>query len=151
MNGRFQMQGGKNWIFPKEMNASRFFWDSHWLEIWSNHFYPSMGPNEGSVAMVWTRIAFMIGSSCCYNYLHVVQLILNLWPQDANIGIFLYTRLPFTCITLPHFTSLSGINSSVVFLIFFLLMSAIQSIDITSCISSANPILLFSHIPRTYA
>jgi hypothetical protein len=44
------MQGGKNWIFPKEMNANRFFWDSHWLEIWSNHFCPSMGPNGGSVA-----------------------------------------------------------------------------------------------------
>jgi hypothetical protein len=49
--GRFQMQGGKNWFLPKEMNANRFFWDSHWLEIWSNHFYPSMGPNGGSVAM----------------------------------------------------------------------------------------------------
>jgi hypothetical protein len=35
---RFQMQGGKNWIFPKAMNENRFFWDSHWLEIWSNHF-----------------------------------------------------------------------------------------------------------------
>jgi hypothetical protein len=33
------------------MNANRFFWDSHWLKIWSNHFYPSMGPNGGSVAM----------------------------------------------------------------------------------------------------
>jgi hypothetical protein len=51
MNKRFQMQGGKNWFLPKEMNANRFFWDSHWLEIWSNHFYPSMGPNGGSVAM----------------------------------------------------------------------------------------------------
>ncbi len=51
MNGRFQMQGGKNWFLPKEMNANRFFCDSHWLEIWSNHFYPSMGPNGGSVAM----------------------------------------------------------------------------------------------------
>jgi hypothetical protein len=51
INGRFQMQGGKNWIFPKEMNANRFFWDSHWLEIWSNHFCPSIGPNGGSVAM----------------------------------------------------------------------------------------------------
>jgi hypothetical protein len=51
MNGRFQMQGGKNWFLPKVMNANRFFWDSHWLEIWSNHFYPSMGPNGGSVAM----------------------------------------------------------------------------------------------------
>jgi hypothetical protein len=45
------MQGGKNWFLPKEMNANRFFSDSHWLEIWSNHFYPSMGPNGGSVAM----------------------------------------------------------------------------------------------------
>jgi hypothetical protein len=45
------MQGGKNWILPKEMNANRFFWDSHWLEIWSNHFCPSMGPNGVSVAM----------------------------------------------------------------------------------------------------
>jgi hypothetical protein len=51
MNGRFQKQGGKNWFLPKEMNANRFFWDSHWLEIWSKHFYPSMGPNGGSVAM----------------------------------------------------------------------------------------------------
>jgi hypothetical protein len=51
MNGRFQMQGGKNWFLPKEMNANRFFWDSHWLEILSNHFYPSMGPNGGSMAM----------------------------------------------------------------------------------------------------
>jgi hypothetical protein len=45
------MQGGKNWFLPKEMSANRFFCDSHWLEIWSNHFYPSMGPNGGSVAM----------------------------------------------------------------------------------------------------
>ncbi len=51
MNGRFQMQVGKNWILPKEMNANRFYWDSHWLEIWSYHFCPSMGPNGGSVAM----------------------------------------------------------------------------------------------------
>jgi hypothetical protein len=50
MNGRFQMQGGKNWILPKIINANRFFWDSHWLEIWSNHFSPSMGLNGGSVA-----------------------------------------------------------------------------------------------------
>ncbi len=47
------MQGGKNRILPKEMNANRFFWDAHWLEIWSNHFCPSMGPNGGSVAS-WT-------------------------------------------------------------------------------------------------
>ncbi len=51
MNGRFQMQGSKNRILPKEMNANRFFWDSHWLEIWSNHLCPSLGPNGGIVAM----------------------------------------------------------------------------------------------------
>ncbi len=45
MNGRSQMQGGKNWILPKKTNATRFFWDSHWLEIWKNHLCPSMGPN----------------------------------------------------------------------------------------------------------
>ncbi len=50
MNGIFQMQGGKNWILPKYINANRFFWDSHWLEIWSNHFCPSTGPNGGCVA-----------------------------------------------------------------------------------------------------
>ncbi len=32
MNGRSQMQGGKNWIFPKEIDANRIFCDSHWLE-----------------------------------------------------------------------------------------------------------------------
>jgi hypothetical protein len=51
MNGRFQMQGSKNWILPKDINANRFFWDSHWLEIWSNHLCPSRGPNGGSMAM----------------------------------------------------------------------------------------------------
>jgi hypothetical protein len=53
MNGRFQMQGGKNWILPKEINANQFFWDSHWLEIWPNHLFPSMGPNGGS--WLWTQ------------------------------------------------------------------------------------------------
>jgi hypothetical protein len=37
MNGRFQKQGVKNWTLPKEINANRLFWDSHWLEIWLNH------------------------------------------------------------------------------------------------------------------
>jgi hypothetical protein len=44
------MQGVKNWILPKYINANRFFFDSHWLDIWSNYFCPSMGPNGGSVA-----------------------------------------------------------------------------------------------------
>jgi hypothetical protein len=45
------MKERKNWILPKEINANRFFWDSHWLEIWSNHLFPSMGPNGEIVAM----------------------------------------------------------------------------------------------------
>jgi hypothetical protein len=47
------MQGGKNWILPKEMNANWFFWDSHWLEIWSNHFVPLWDRMEG--ALQWTQ------------------------------------------------------------------------------------------------
>ncbi len=39
MNVRSQMQGCKNWILPKEIKANRFFWDSHWLEIWKNLLY----------------------------------------------------------------------------------------------------------------
>jgi hypothetical protein len=32
---------------------------------------------------------------------------MNLWPKDANIGLFLYsTWLPFTCLTLPHSLSI---------------------------------------------
>ncbi len=56
---RFRMQGGKNWILPKVMNATRFFWDSHWLEIWSHHFCSSMEPNGGSVAMDSERDSIM--------------------------------------------------------------------------------------------
>ncbi len=51
MNGRFQMQGGKKLDFAKYISAIRFCWDSHWLEIWSNHFCLSMGPNGGSVSV----------------------------------------------------------------------------------------------------
>jgi hypothetical protein len=43
------MQEGKNWILPKEINANGFFFDSHWLEILSNHVFPSMGPTGGIV------------------------------------------------------------------------------------------------------
>jgi len=50
MNGRSQMQGGKKRILPKEINANRFFQDSHWLGIWKNHLRTSMGPNGGSGA-----------------------------------------------------------------------------------------------------
>ncbi len=55
MNERSQMQGGKNWILPKEIYANRFFRDSHWLQIWKNHLCSSMGPNGG--AWLWTLVA----------------------------------------------------------------------------------------------
>ncbi len=51
MNSWSQIVGGLNRLLPKEIIANRFFWDSRWLESWSNHFCPSMGPNGGSVAM----------------------------------------------------------------------------------------------------
>ncbi len=70
MNGRFYMQGGKNWILPMEMNANRFFWDSHWLEIWSNHLFPSMGLNGGSVAMdSESCFSWVIKAGCCQRVL----------------------------------------------------------------------------------
>ncbi len=50
MNSWTQMQGGQNWILPKEINANRFFWDSYWLEIWKNQLCPSFGPDGGSAA-----------------------------------------------------------------------------------------------------
>jgi hypothetical protein len=45
------MQESKNWILPKKVNTNRIFRDFHWLEIWNNHLYPSVGQNGGSVAM----------------------------------------------------------------------------------------------------
>jgi hypothetical protein len=48
------MQGGKNCILPKRTNANRFFWDSHWLEIWKNHiqYVPLWDWMEGT--WLWT-------------------------------------------------------------------------------------------------
>jgi hypothetical protein len=74
MNERFQMREVKNWILPEEMNVNRFFWDSHWLEIWSNHLCPSIGPNGGSVAM---------DSDWCMSSSRVVRL------SDAKVATLL--------------------------------------------------------------
>ncbi len=41
MKRRSPIQGGINWILPKEIIANMFFWDSHWLKIWLNHLFPS--------------------------------------------------------------------------------------------------------------
>jgi hypothetical protein len=81
MNGRFQMQGGKNWFLPKEMNANRFFWESHWLEIWSNHFYPSMGPNGGSVAMDSEPCSLQTST----NHLHHTVRKHTFFPQYSSL------------------------------------------------------------------
>ncbi len=50
MNGTFQMQGGKSWILPNEMNAHRY-----WKSGQTTHFPLS---NGGSVAIgsVFTRL-----------------------------------------------------------------------------------------------
>ncbi len=53
----------KNLIFPIEINANRFFWDSHWLKIWKNHLCPSMGPNGGSMA-IWTLVPVTYDEVC---------------------------------------------------------------------------------------
>jgi hypothetical protein len=45
------MQGGKNWILPKEIMEWQTGSSETWLEIWKNYFCPSMGPNRGSVAI----------------------------------------------------------------------------------------------------
>jgi hypothetical protein len=48
MNGRSQMQGGKNWILSKEINQTS---SSETLIDWKNHLCPSMEPNGGTMAM----------------------------------------------------------------------------------------------------
>ncbi len=49
MNGRFQLQGGKNWILLIETNANRFFWDGT-LIGWSGQtsFVPIWDRMEGA-------------------------------------------------------------------------------------------------------
>jgi hypothetical protein len=89
MNGRFQMQGGKNWFLPKEMNANRFFWDSHWLEIWSNHFYPSMGPNGGSVAM---DSGISSSTFCMHNVMCNTVLCTNIYVHCTNVHMELISQ-----------------------------------------------------------
>ncbi len=46
------MQGGKT-IFPKEMNANLFFWNSHWLESGQTTFVPLWDRMEG--VWLWTQ------------------------------------------------------------------------------------------------
>jgi hypothetical protein len=46
------MQGGKNWILPKEINQMQTG-SSETLIGWKSHLCPSMGWNGGSAA-IWT-------------------------------------------------------------------------------------------------
>ncbi len=54
MNGRSQMQVGKNWILPKEISANRFLYDSHSLEIWKKLEKNLEGRERGYG--LWVRI-----------------------------------------------------------------------------------------------
>jgi hypothetical protein len=53
MKGRFQMQGGKNWILPKERDECKpvLLGLSLAGNLVKPHLFPSMGLNAGSVAM----------------------------------------------------------------------------------------------------
>jgi hypothetical protein len=54
MNERFQMQGGKNWILLKKINANRFFFRaSHCLEILKTTDVPLWNRIGG--AWLWTQ------------------------------------------------------------------------------------------------
>jgi hypothetical protein len=58
MNVRSQMQGGKNRILPKEINANRFFRNSHWLEIWKNRLCPIWTEWRESGYVLWQKEYF---------------------------------------------------------------------------------------------
>ncbi len=72
------------------MNANRFFWDSHWLEIWNNNFCPSMGPNGGCVAMdsnltpLTSAAAFFVASTPVVDAI----LLLHLLPRFVHPANF---------------------------------------------------------------
>ncbi len=69
MNGRFQRQGGKNWILPKDINANRFFRDSHWLEIWRKTLMsPLWDRMEG--AWLWTPFSHATIYAAVFKSLH---------------------------------------------------------------------------------
>jgi hypothetical protein len=53
MNGKSQMQEGKNWILTKEISANRFLRDSHWLEILKNHLLSLYGTELRERGLSW--------------------------------------------------------------------------------------------------
>jgi hypothetical protein len=102
-HGRSQMHGGKNWMFAKEINANRFFWDFHWLKIWKNIFFSSMGPNKGTVAM---------DSKCNWKIKHYrtakLQNFLQMSHRSSDVGRWCIAGMCIVdeCIvyTNPYFT-----------------------------------------------
>jgi hypothetical protein len=67
-----------------------FAWDSHWLEIWSKHLCPSMGPNGGSVAM----------NSVGYTQVHGRMNYKDTKPyMSAFLSVDLLTEFAAFCLT----------------------------------------------------
>ncbi len=68
----------------KEINANRFFWDSHWLEIWKNHLCSSLGPDRGSVAMDYRSTLIY-----CGGYESLPQYCsFSSWNNVDRVGLF---------------------------------------------------------------
>jgi hypothetical protein len=97
-----------NRILPKEINANRFFSDSHWLEIWKNHFCPSMGPNGGSVAM-----GSVSGASCALEqFFHAIVE----WRESNHTEDNVLT----TMCSMYRFNSLNSALINIIRTLFFL-------------------------------
>jgi hypothetical protein len=68
------MQGGKNRFLPKEMNANRFFWDSHGCKSGQTTFVPLWDRMEG--AWLWTleeALTVQRWNSLTYTFVGVSQ------------------------------------------------------------------------------
>ncbi len=87
--GRFQMQGGKNWTLRKEINANRFFWDSHRLEIWKTTYIPLWDRMEGT--WLWTqhrvanpRVIYAESKCGTKKYIYTVHRVPQCLPPPRN-------------------------------------------------------------------
>jgi hypothetical protein len=80
------MQGGKNWILLKDINANRFFRDFHGLEIWKN-------PNLSLYGTDWRERGYGLGCDCMgtnrrFLPIKILQTICDsgLWSRLVNDG-----------------------------------------------------------------
>ncbi len=89
------MQGGKNWILPKEINANRFFRGPHWLEMWKNHLCPSIRPNGGSVAMDSASVNYIVElyTYSSGHYLKFIFVIALLWTTLLKADHHVHTNI----------------------------------------------------------